>query len=121
MLVLAGLILGLALAFGAWIAIDQMRQAAAPKLALALIHGALALIGLVLLLLALGGPERGAAAGAASFGKVAAILLSLAIIPGTMLFITHLRRKRLSGVLIAFHAFLAISGCVILLTYILLA
>jgi hypothetical protein len=120
MLILSGLILGLALVLGGWIAIDQMRGMAAPKLALALAHGALAITGFVLLLLALGGPERGAASGAAAFGKVAATILALALLPGTMLFVAHMRRKRLSGVLIGVHAFLAITGCVILLTYILL-
>lgn len=120
MLLVSGGILSLVLALGGWMAIDQLRGAAAPKLALALAHGGLAVAGFILLLLALGGPERGAAAGAAPFGKVAAVVLALAALPGAALFVAHLRRRRLSGALIGLHACLAVTGCVILLTYILL-
>jgi hypothetical protein len=121
MLLVSGILLGLALAVGSWLAFELLREKAKPKLGPALVHGALAVAGFVLLLLTLGGPARGAATGAAGFDKVAAITLALAALPGLALFVAHLRRRRPSGMLLGTHAFLAITGCVILLTYILLS
>lgn len=115
------LLLALALLLGTWIAVDLMRRAAAPKLAPALLHGLLALSGYALLILALGGPERGQAAGAGSFGLIAAIILALAALAGLLLFLQHLRRRRLAGGLVGLHASLAITGFVVLLTYWLLS
>lgn len=121
MLGLSTLLLALAVLVGSWIAIASLRHVAPPKLAAALLHGLLALAGIALLLLALAGPERGQAAGAGSFGLVAAVILGLATIPGLLLFAQHLRNRRLAGGLIGLHASLAIAGFVVLLTYWLLS
>ena len=118
---LSTLLLALAVMIGSWIAIDAVRRAAPPKLAAALLHGLLALAGYALLVVALGGPPRGEAAGAGSFGLVAAVALALAALPGLLLFAQHLKGKRLGGGLIGLHASLAVTGFVILLTYWLLA
>jgi heme A synthase len=82
MLGLSTLLLALAVLLGGWMAIQALRRAAPPKLAAALLHGLLAVAGTALLLLALTGPERGRAAGAESFGLIAAIMLGLAAVPG---------------------------------------
>jgi hypothetical protein len=119
MLTLSGASLGLALAIGGWIAIGQLRGTGRPKLWLAAAHGLAALVGFLLLLLALRGPVRGAEAGAASFGKIAAVTLALAAVPGIALLVAHLRGRRLPGALLGVHAVLAISGFVVLLAYIL--
>ena len=117
MLGLSTLLLALAVLIGSWIAIEAMRRPAPPKLAWAALHGLAALAGYVLLLLALGGPVRAAAAGAASFGLIAAIALALAAIPGLLLLRAHLKGRKLAGGLIGTHAFIAVTGFVILLTY----
>ena len=121
MLGLSTLLLALAVLLGGWMAIQAMRRAAPPTLAVASLHGLLALAGTALLLWALAGPERGRAAGAGSFGLIAAITLGVAAVPGLLLLAQHLRRRRLAGGLIGLHAALAITGFVILLTYWLLA
>jgi hypothetical protein len=121
MLGLSTALLALALLLGGWLAISALRRVAPPKLVPALLHGLLAVAGYALLLLALGGPSRAQAAGAESFGRVAAIILALAAAPGLLLFAQHLRGRRLAGGLIGTHASLAITGFVILLTYWLLA
>ena len=117
----ATLLLALAVGIGSWIAIDALRRSAPPKLAWALLHGIAALAGYVLLILALGGPVRGAAAGAASFGLVAAVTLALAAVPGLLLLRSHLRGRALAGGMIGTHASVAIAGFVILLSYWLLS
>src|SRR5258708_6661192 len=119
MLTLSGASLGLALAIGGWMAIGQLRGAARPKLWLPGARGLAARVGLLLLLLAVRGPVRGAGAGAAAFGRIAAVTLAAAAVPGTALLVAHLRGRRLSGALVGVHAVLAISGFVVLLAYIL--
>ena len=121
MLGLSTLLLALAVLLGGWMAIQALRRAAPPKLAAALLHGLLAIAGTTALLLALAGPERGRAAGAQSFGLIAAITLGLAAMPGLLLLAQHLRRRRLAGGLIGLHASLAVTGFVILLSYWLLS
>jgi hypothetical protein len=79
-------------------------------------HGLAGLSGLVLLLLALRGPVRGAAYGVAGFGGVAAALLGLAIATG--LVVLTVRRRRGDPMLaIGLHATLAIFGLVLLAAY----
>ena len=121
MLGLSTLLLALAAAIGSWMAIQAMRRAARPKLAVAILHGLLALGGLAVLIPALGASPRAAAAGAGSFGLVAAIALALAALPGLLLFAQHLKGRKLAGSLVGLHASLAITGFVILLTYWLLS
>ncbi|HJS84883.1 MAG TPA: hypothetical protein VJ779_05440 [Acetobacteraceae bacterium] len=80
------------------------------------LHGLTGLSGLVLLLLALRGPPRGAAYGVAGFGTIAAMLLGLAIATG--LVVLTVRRRRGDPMLaIGLHATLAIFGLVLLAAY----
>jgi len=69
------------------------------------------------LALALRGPVRGLDQGTASFGMISAWLLAAAGLLGLSLLTARLRRRRLSGTLIAVHATLAISGFVVLAAY----
>lgn len=79
-------------------------------------HGLAGLSGLVLLLLALRGPVRGAAYGVGGFGGMAAALLGLAIATG--LVVLTVRRRRGDPMLaIGLHATLAIFGLVLLAAY----
>lgn len=80
-------------------------------------HGSLAALGFVLLVLALPGASRGAAAGVAAFGPVAAALAGLALLAGLGMLVARLRRKRPPGALVGVHATLGVSGFVILLAY----
>ena len=79
-------------------------------------HGLAGVSGLVLLLLALRGPARGAAYGAAGFGVMAAALLGVAILIG--LVVLAVRRRRGDPMLaIGLHATLAVFGLVLLAAY----
>jgi hypothetical protein len=77
-----------------------------PRWPFGVLHGLLGGVGLGALLLALHGPPRGEAMGVGSFGRVAAVLLAAA-----------LRRRRVPGVVIGAHAFVAVSGVVVLAAY----
>jgi len=81
------------------------------------LHGLLGVIGFVLLLLALRGPPRGEALGIGSFGRIAAVLLALALLAGLATLVSRLRYRRLPGLLIGIHATIAITGVVILAAY----
>lgn len=120
MLTTAFAILALAILLGSILAVLHLRESAssAPPLALGALHGLLALGGFLCLLAALGGPTRGMETGTASFGKIAATFLALALLAGMGIFALHLRRRRLSGTLIGIHASLAVCGFVILAAYI---
>jgi len=120
MLITAFAVLALAILLGSVLAVLHLREAAAspPPLALGALHGLLALGGLLCLMVALGGPMRGIETGTASFGKIAAVFLALALLAGVGIFALHLCRRRLAGALIGIHASLAVCGFVILAAYI---
>jgi len=90
--------------------------AAPPQWSLGGAHGALALAGYLVLLLSLSGPPRGEALGTASFGRIAAILLAIALLLGLIILVLRLGRWRVTA-LIGVHATMAISGIVILAAY----
>jgi hypothetical protein len=81
------------------------------------LHGALGFIGLVILLLALRGPSRGIAMGVGSFGRVAAVLLAMALLAGLAILVVRLCYRRTPGLLVGIHATIAISSVVILAAY----
>ena len=83
-----------------------------PPLAAGVAHGIVGALGLVLLLLALRGPVRGAASGVASFGALSAWLCGGALLTGGIMF--WLKNK---GPVMAIHAGIAISGYVLLLAW----
>jgi hypothetical protein len=122
MLIAAFFILSTAVLLGTVLAVLHLRSegAAVPPWPLAGLHGFLAIGGLACLLLALRGPPRGLDTGTASFGMIAAALIVLAALVGGGMLVTHLLHRRLPGMLIGIHATLAVSGFVILATYILL-
>jgi hypothetical protein len=80
-------------------------------------HGVLGAIGFVALLLALRGPPRGEAMGVGGFGRIAAVLLAMALLAGLAIFAMRLRHRRTPGLIIGIHATIAISGVVILAAY----
>jgi hypothetical protein len=83
------------------------------------LHGAIGASGLATLLVAVRGPPRGVAFGVGPFGIFAATLLAFALLAGFLL-LGALRLGRRSGLLIAVHGALAVSGLVILTAYTLL-
>ncbi len=121
MLLLAVAALGLTVLLGATLAIVALRAPLQkPPRVLATLHGVCATLGIVFLLLALREPTRGVATGTQSFGLVAAILLLLAALIGIVSVVLHGRRTRFPGGIAGAHAFVAISGYVILAVYLLL-
>jgi hypothetical protein len=109
-------ILTLAIAAGSALAIWHLRVSESggrrPPLVAGTAHGVIGTIGLGALLLALGGPPRGVANGAGSFGTVAAFLFAGALVTGIVLLL--LRRQPL---VMAIHAAIAITGYAIVLAW----
>ena len=95
----------------------------APPLAriFGVLHGCLGAGGFAALLLALRGPPRGVAMGVGSFGRVAAVLLAVALLAGLTMLVIRSRAWQVSGLIIGIHATMAISGIVILAAYMLIA
>jgi hypothetical protein len=120
MLSAAAIVLGVAVLLGAVLAVLAMRERAVapPPLALAGLHGALAVAGFGLLAAALQGPPRGLSTGTASFGATALVILALAGLAGFGILALHLRKRRLPGLLIGVHGTLAVTGFVILAAYV---
>ena len=77
-------------------------------------HGVIGAAGLVLLLLALRGPPRGVAAGAASFGPMAGWLFGAALLSGVVFYV---RRRKGAAVVLAIHAGVAVTGYALLLAW----
>ena len=83
------------------------------------VHGSAGLIGLGVLIAALGpGVHRGAASGTASFGLIAAVLLAIALLAGGFIATQRMRRHAVPVLAIAVHVTIAITGFVILLAYV---
>jgi hypothetical protein len=114
----AALVLIAAAAFGALLAVVQLRRADAPPVPLSVsgLHGLLGAVGLGLLLLA---PRASHAAvtGTAGFRSAAAVLLALALLAGLFILRARITRRRLSSGIVGMHAFLAISGVVLVGAY----
>jgi Ca2+/H+ antiporter len=83
-------------------------------------HGTLGVIGLILLLLALRGPPHGEAMGVGPFGRIAAVLIAMALLAGLAILVGRLRHCRVSSLIIGAHATIAVTGVVILAAYALL-
>jgi hypothetical protein len=81
------------------------------------LHGVCGLVGLIVLLFALRGPPRGETMGVASFGRIAALLLTIAPGAGLAIRVVRLRRHPMTGLIIGIHATIAIGGIVILAAY----
>lgn len=108
----------IAAALGALLVWLHLRPAASPpRWPLGALHGALGATGLVTLLLALQGPPRGEAMGVGPFGRIAAVLLALALAAGLMLPLIRRRSGRITSGPIGIHATIAICGVAILAAY----
>ena len=93
-------------------------DAARPGWPAGVLHGTLGIIGLVMLLLALRGPPRGEAMGVGTFGRIAAVLLTMAALAGLRpCSVAFRRRRRIPGLAIGIHAMIAVSGVVVLAAY----
>jgi hypothetical protein len=136
MLAAAFIILGSAVVLGAVLAVLHLRSGTAgappqrpphrppdrppdrPPWPFAALHGSLAVAGLACLALALRGPPRGLDHGTASFGVIAAVLLTLAALVGARLLTARVFNRPIAAATIGIHATLAVSGFVILAAYI---
>ena len=105
--VVAGTVLGL------W-HLRASERVGRPPLWMGIAHGSAGAVGLGLLVLALGGPPRGAASGTASFGPTAAWLFGAALVSGAVIMA---RRKRGPAITMIVHAGLAVTGWVLLLAW----
>jgi hypothetical protein len=120
MLVAAFVILAVAVFLGSVLAVLHLQTEgrATPPWRLAALHGLLAISGLGCLALALRGPTRGLDYGTASFGTIAAALITMAALVG--LLAAHVFNRRIAGTIIGVHATLAVTGFVILAAYVFL-
>jgi hypothetical protein len=103
----------LAVAFGVGLGLWHLRGSR-PALLIGVVHGIFGSGALGVLLLALRGPARGVAAGAGSFGSIAAMFLAAALLTGIMVLV---RRRNAPAVTVAIHSGLAITGYVVLLAW----
>ena len=118
MLADAVLVLLAALAFGAVLAIVQFGRAGPPRIPLpvGILHALLGAGGTGLA--ALAPSEAGAAqAGAGGFQRIGVALLCLALAVGLVILRRRVLGRRLTTSLVGIHAFLAISGVVVLSAY----
>ena len=103
---------------GTGLAILYLKGASAkpPAVSVLVAHAALGAAALVVLVVALsrGLPQTGM--GTTGFGRVAGVLLALALAVGLMLAHAARQRRRPSELLVGTHAGLAIAGFVVLLT-----
>ena len=121
MLIAAFVILGVAVLLGSVLAALHLRaENRTPPWSFAALHGLLAIGGLSCLALALRGPPRGLAYGVASFGILAALLITLAALIGLALLAKRIFKTRIASIMIGIHATVAVSGFVILAAYVLL-
>jgi|SRR5215472_7096100 len=111
---LAFWVLGAAVAFGGVLALPYLHRGLRRlPWAARLAHGGVGAAGLALLLLALFRGLPPSAMGTTGFGPAAAVFFALALVLGLALAVF---RVRPAGVLVAFHAGLAIAGFVVLWT-----
>ena len=85
-------------------------------------HGLAGTVGVCLLLYALAFPDappsaHAARMGAGGFGRVAGGLLTAALAGGFVMLAANLRRRPISGVLVAAHSMAALFGYLLLATY----
>ena len=114
MLNLAFWVLGGAALLGGALALPYLHSGwRRPPSQVRLLHGGLGALGLALLLLVLYRGLPPSTMGTAGFGQTAAVLFGLALVLGLAM---ALFRVRPAGVLVAFHAGLAIGGFAVLWT-----
>ncbi len=80
-------------------------------------HGLVGLTGFTLLLASLSGPPRGVEAGAGSFGRVAAVLIGLAVVMAAVAFWARWRGSKAGPLALGLHATFAVGGLVLLAAY----
>lgn len=117
MVIVAVWVLTIAVAAGIGLGMWHLRAtdaASRPPAAAGILHGIIGAAGLVVLLLALRGPPRGVAAGAASFGMTAAWLFGVALLSGAVF---YFRRRKGAAIMLAIHAGVAITGYALLLAW----
>jgi hypothetical protein len=118
MLVLAAILLGLAalgglglLALYQWVRpVGRWRLPGAA-------HGLVGVAGFALLLGGLSGPPRGVEMGAGSFGRVAAVLIGLAVVMAGVAFWARWRGSKAGPLALGLHATFAVGGLVLLAAY----
>lgn len=114
---LAVWILTIAVAAGTVLGMLHMRASPTsrrPPLTAGIAHGVVGAFGLIALLFALRGPERGVAAGVGSFGSTAAWLFGGALVSGGFILV---RRRKGPSISMVIHAGIAITGYVLVLAW----
>ena len=81
------------------------------------VHGLTGILGFVLLIAGLGGPARGVARGAGSFGTVAAYMVGAGLVLASGLIWARWRRRPPSMLLVGVHATMGVGGLVMLAAY----
>ena len=118
MLSLAAAVLGLAALGGmGLVALSQTTRPTRWSPWPAIGHGAVGIAGFAILLAGLSGPPRGMAMGAGAFGKIAAILIALALLLAGLAVWSRRRGSSTVALLIGLHATLAVAGLILLLAY----
>jgi hypothetical protein len=120
MLIAAIVVLFPTLALGLWLSSLYLLREDAPAKGsrVAPVHGAMGAALVVLLFLALRAPHQPhAVPGSGGFGTLSLWLLGATLAAGVYIFVSHMRGRAISPVVIATHASLGIAGAVILSAY----
>lgn len=89
-----------------------------PPTSLAMLHGLLAVMGVIFLIVGIAATANGFAAGLASMAVIALVLFVLAAFGGAYMFLgKHLRGEPLPTPVVIIHGLVAASGFVLLLIY----
>jgi hypothetical protein len=118
MLPIAFAILSAAVVLGIALALLHLRGRSRPPWMIGALHGVLGTAGLATLVLALRGPPRGAEAGVAAFGAIAAVLAAVALAMGLAVVTLARQSRRGVGLAITVHATFAMTAYVLLLAYV---
>jgi hypothetical protein len=105
------------MAVGATLALLYLRGAATRRPIVGVVHGLIGATGLCLLIAALQGPRHGDAMGVGSFGSFAAVLFGIALVLGLLIPLLAKRSPRVTGVILAAHATVAITAFVLFLPW----
>ena len=120
MLTLSAILFGIAALGGITLAVLHFRAGGKthPPTSIAMLHGTLAVVALIFLIVGIAATADGFSAGFSSLAVLALLLFVLAALGGAYMFFgKHLRGEALPSPVVVIHGLAAVAGFVLLLVY----